>query len=211
MNQKEKTFVNNFPKGFQFSRGDYYHQLKLFLPTWLESHFNRKFPKKPSRIFVNSMSDIFWWEPEWMEKVIKKINEHPQHSFMFLTKFPEVYVRKFPENCWLGITATTNQGVNKASCYAREKCFLSIEPIMENIKDTDNLPLFDWVIVGAETGNRKGKVVPENEWIDSIADYCQKYNIPIFMKNNLKHYDCLNGLIQEFPGGLNVRKTNNIL
>ena len=31
----------------------------------------------------------------------------------------------------------------------------------------DRLHCFDWVIIGAETGNRKGKVVPKKEWIDA--------------------------------------------
>ena len=44
----------------------------------------------------------------------------------------------------------------------------------------------DWVIIGAETGNRKGKVIPEKSWIDDIATECQNYNVPIFMKESLR-------------------------
>ena len=39
-------------------RNRLYQDLIFFLPTWIESNFNKSFPKKPSRIFVNSMSDI---------------------------------------------------------------------------------------------------------------------------------------------------------
>jgi len=47
---------------------------------------------------------------------------------------------------------------------------------------------FDWLILGAETGNRKGKVVPEKEWIYDIYDYCQNHKIPLFMKNSIQPY-----------------------
>ena len=81
--------------------------LKNYRPIFLDSNFNKSFPKKPARIFVNSMSEIYYWKEEWMERVLEKIRKYPQHTFIFLTKFPEVYYDyDFPENCWLGITET---------------------------------------------------------------------------------------------------------
>ena len=61
-----------------------------------------------------------------------------------------------------------------------------------------SIPLTDWVIVGAETGNRKGKVAPKKEWIMEIAEECAKYYRPIFMKDSLRE---LMGedFRQEFP------------
>ena len=44
----------------------------------------------------------------------------------------------------------------------------------------------EWVIVGAETGNRKGKVIPKREWIKKIMDACDKYYVPLFMKESLR-------------------------
>lgn len=55
-----------------------------------------------------------------------------------------------------------------------------------------------WVIIGAETGNRKGKVIPKKEWIESIVASCIENNVPIFMKNSLKEI-WGEELIQEFP------------
>jgi protein gp37 len=40
-----------------------------FTPHWVERNFNRAMPKKPSRIFVNSMSDVADWEPTWVQLV----------------------------------------------------------------------------------------------------------------------------------------------
>ncbi len=67
---------------------------------WREKSFQKRLPKKPQRIFVGSMSEIYYWEPEWMEMVIEKTKQYPQHVFQFLTKFPEVYADwVFPKNC----------------------------------------------------------------------------------------------------------------
>ena len=56
----------------------------------------------------------------------------------------------------------------------------------------------DWVIVGAETGNRRGKVVPQKEWIDEIAAECKRHRKPLFMKDSLR--DLMgDDFKQEFP------------
>jgi len=51
----EKNFKG---KEYEACRIAYEASLKQFIPTWVESSFSKKFPKKPSLIFVNSMSDI---------------------------------------------------------------------------------------------------------------------------------------------------------
>ena len=83
------------------------------------------------------------------------------------------------------------------------KTFLSVEPLLEDITTTEYWndciisKMADWVIVGAETGRRKNKVVPERSWIRSIAfDY--EYEIPVFMKSSLADI-WGEQLIQEFP------------
>lgn len=59
-------------------------------------------------------------------------------------------------------------------------------------------PSIDWVIIGAETGNRKEKVIPQREWIESIVNECRAAGVPVFMKSSLA--DIWGApLIQEFP------------
>jgi len=43
------------------------------------------------------------------------------------------------------------------------------------------------VILGAETGNRKGKIVPKRGWIENIVNYCKCNNIPVYLKDSLKN------------------------
>lgn len=187
--------------------------LEQFHPIFLYSNFHKKFPNKPSRIFVNSMSDIAYWKPEWMEKVLDRIREYPQHTFQFLTKVPEIYFKYiFPGNCWLGITATDDTKITDgvAGIFNRKKkgrwpqnnIFLSIEPITGPYRDVVLDVFFrdfGWIIIGAETGNRKDKVIPKRDWIDQIVLYCGQNGIPVFLKDNLKSHMPQRRLLQQFP------------
>jgi protein gp37 len=173
------------------------HNLVNFNPAWLESNFQKKFPKKSKRIFINSMSDIAYWKPEWMEKVLEKIIQYPQHTFIFLTKQHEIYRNHiFRENCWLGVTVNNEY----QTCISLDELalidnitFVSIEPIQEKINKI-YIGKTDWLIIGAETGNRKDKIIPKPEWIQELVGI----DIPLFMKDNLKPY--WNGKFrQEFP------------
>ena len=75
------------------------------------------------------------------------------------------------------------------------KIFLSVEPLLDEIELT---AYPDWLIIGAETGNRKGRVIPRQVWIDNIVDDCEITGMPVWMKDNLK--DIYRGdLIQERP------------
>nr|DAL85205.1 MAG TPA: Protein of unknown function (DUF5131) [Caudoviricetes sp.] len=63
------------------------------------------------------------------------------------------------------------------------------------------VPDIDWVILGAETGNRKNKVKPERAWVESIVTACRTASIPVFMKDSL--VAVWGGpLVREFPQGL---------
>jgi len=165
--------------------------LQAFEPTFLWSNFNKAFTRKPARIFVDSMSDIAFWKPDWMHMVLQKIRQHPEHTFLFLTKNPKAYEKfDFPENCWLGITITHQAEMDRLEDYltcaanvswsVKGNVFLSIEPILEPITPTI-MP--DWLIIGAETGNRKEKIVPEPDWLYPLVF---DSGVPVFMKENLK-------------------------
>ena len=170
--------------------------MKNFKPTFLNSQFDKKLPKKPQRIFVGSMSEIKYWKPEWIRDMLNKVLEYPQHTFQFLTKFPDVYLNwYFHPNCWLGITITDNS-YNLLE-YQKFKIsnpnnlkFISFEPLLSEVSiDLDGI---DWVIIGAETGNRKDKVIPNLDWVLNIVRYCEHNKIPVYIKDNLVKYyaDC---------------------
>ena len=173
-------------------------------PEWKEDSFRKKLPKKPQKIFVGSMSEIYYWKEEWIEMVIEKVKQYPQHTFQFLTKYPEVYGNwVWPKNCWLGITVTQETDMYKTDwhyLYGDRKYFISFEPLLENINlHFINPKIIDWVIIGAETGNRKGKVIPEKIWVKDILWWCDSHEIPVYVKDNLvKLYPVFAGL-KAFP------------
>jgi len=165
-------------------------------PEWKEKGFNKKFPQKSQKIFIGSMSEIRFWKRDWLSKVFKKIKGYPLHIFQFLTKYPYIYHRlEFPAKSWLGFTVTINKDLANGILHIKKLrdfslngkylYFVSIEPILEKINPLD-LIFIDWVILGAETGKRKGKVTPKKEWIKSLVDYCRDNDIPIYLKNSLR-------------------------
>jgi protein gp37 len=161
--------------------------------------------KKPKVIFMDSMSDIADWEPEWLEAVYKAMLENPQHKYLFLTKRPEVANFMCGDNVWSGTSITKESEVSRFNYLpAWHNRFVSIEPILEDLQLREKHDLLfkfvSWVIVGAETGNRKDKVIPQREWIASIVNECHAANVPVFLKNSLAEI-WGEPLIQEFPWG----------
>lgn len=179
-----------------------------FEPTFHKYRLNDYIGKKGRNIFVCSMADLFgeWVPDEWIEKVLTACKIAPYHNYLFLTKNPDRYDRaKLPKesNFWFGTTVTSAYDWNTNAYILYRKLphhytFLSIEPILEDIPVNEIIKYFDWVIIGAETGRRKGKVIPERKWIENIVIECRKYKIPVFMKSSLAEI-WGGSLIQEFP------------
>ena len=189
-----------------------------FKPTLYRYRLDEYAKKSGRNIFVCSMADLFgYWVPDsWIEEVFSACAKAPQHNYLFLTKNPLRYVCLQNEgrlivsdNIWYGASAANvwqlelaARAFSDISC--KTKTFLSIEPILEDIALSEHWDnhmdshLVDWVIIGAETGNRKRKVVPERDWIRSIAFDCYDESIPVFMKSSLTDI-WKESLIQEFP------------
>lgn len=164
-----------------------------FTPTL--HHYKLNEPKKwitPRNIFVCSMADLFgeWVPDEWIDAVFDACAAAPQHLYLFLTKNPARLLTlgkagKLPmgRNMWYGTSITRHDQQYFYSAY--HHCFLSIEPIHEDFGKGEIDNGVEWVIVGAETGNRKGRIIPKKGWIDNIAEICAENDIPLFMKESL--------------------------
>jgi len=143
--------------------------------------------KMPSRIFVCSMSDLFggWVPRDWITQVLDTVGFNPQHTFIFLTKNPKRYSEfDFPKNAWLGYSTTGPLYHEWDSKHNDNIKFISIEPMMGEITNTAYLHDTKWIILGAETGNRKGKVGFKENWKRQALEICYQNNIPLFVKNN---------------------------
>lgn len=147
--------------------------------------------KRPRKIFVNSMSDLFHEDVpfEFIEKVFATMEDAHWHTFQVLTKRPERMFeyskgRSWPDNVWAG-TSVENVAVIyriERLCQTKAKTrFLSIEPLIGPLPDMkfylDNI---DWVIVGGESG--PGARPMDIEWVRDIRDACMNADVPFFMK-----------------------------
>ena len=206
-------FDNGRNAPFPFDLDPTFHRYKLDEPQrW----------KKPRNIFVCSMADLFGeWVPDaWIREVFEACEAAPQHRYLFLTKnparykevdkivhwpsFEEMHVEKSRPTILLGASATNDAQMKVA--YDSYADWVSIEPIHEELLPEwfvssigyIEFSRWEWVVIGAETGNSKNKVVPKKEWIQEIADICLQEGTPVFMKESLR------GLMgedfkQEFP------------
>ena len=82
--------------------------------------------------------------------------------------------------------------------YPEKNRFVSFEPLLYDIGAHIGSTGAQWHIIGAETGNHKGKVAVRREWVEHIVDYSDKNGIPVFMKESLR--DLMgDDFIQELP------------
>ncbi len=136
------------------------------------------------------MGEMFgdWISDEWIYKILRIVRTcQRQHIFLFLTKNPKRYLEfKFPDNCWLGTTITNNHTLAYKS--KNESCFISCEPLLEDIKG-EWLKYQKWIIIGALNCN--GKVVSpdkggtQREWVRNLILTAQQFNVPLFIKDSL--------------------------
>jgi len=170
-----------------------------FAPTFFERRIQEPLRfKKPSRVLVSFMGDLFgeWIPKEWIEKVIEMTKLAYWHTYLFLTKNPRRYLEfKFPKNCWLGETITglepdPDATISHGKLSDGNIEFVSFEPLMGN-----SLPIincFDWIIIGGLSGYKYKR---NDETVNEIIQKAREYNIPIFLKDNLKYPE----IIKEYP------------
>jgi len=177
------------------------HQERLGLPL----HW-----KKPRKIFVNSMSDLFHEQvpDSFLIDAFQVMVRSEQHTFQILTKRPERMAKwllewkpkwKFfpPKNIWLGVSVENQQAAEERIGWLMSapahKRFLSCEPLLGPVNlgrwlefagcDTDlgvGNPGIDWVIVGGESGRNARPMNPK--WVHSLRDQCEAVKVPFFFK-----------------------------
>jgi protein gp37 len=145
--------------------------------------------KKPTKFFVNSMSDLFHENMpfEFLDNVFKVISETPQHQYQILTKRENILekyfkTREVPENVWLGVTVEFSQTKNRIDVLRKIESkirFLSIEPLIDSVGEL-NLEGIHWVIVGGESGHKARPMNPE--WAIDIQRQCDEQGVSFFFK-----------------------------
>jgi protein gp37 len=167
-----------YENGFRFS----------ILPERLNQPLEKR---KPTKYFVNSMSDLFHEKMpiSFLDQIFKVIGRTPQHIYQILTKREDRMSTYFdnkksiPQNIWLGVTVeNVKSGLPRIENLRNINTsikFLSIEPLLENLGQID-LSGIDWVIVGGESGPKARPM--KQEWALNIKQQCEDQNVAFFFK-----------------------------
>jgi protein gp37 len=147
--------------------------------------------KKPKKIFVNSMSDLFHEgvSDEFILEVWKVMRATPHHHYQILTKRPErmgdivrLKVGNVLPNVWLGTSIENAEVAERADALRMVPAairFISFEPLIGPVGPID-LRDIHWSIVGGESGKAARPV--REVWIDEIYDQCCQYDTAFFFK-----------------------------
>lgn len=151
--------------------------------------------KVPHRIFVNSLSDLFYDKvPEWfVDEVFTVMEKASWHHFQLLTKRPEEMAtyttkryatRPLPPNVWLGTTIEDQWAHDKRMPHMKNVKaavrWLSCEPLLTGVKL--DLKGINWVVVGGESGSGSEERKMQQAWALEIRDQCKKAVVPFFFK-----------------------------
>ena len=187
-----------YDNGFEFS----------LMPERLNQPFKIK---KPTRFFVNSMSDLFHEEMpyEYLDKVFEVMEQTPRHEYQILTKREDILAdyfkdKKAPKNVWLGVTVENEKSKNRIDVLRNIDAtirFLSLEPLLEDLGKLD-LTNIHWAIVGGESGNKARPM--KKSWAINIKNQCFEQNVAFFFKqwgtwgaDNVKRSKKANGRLLE--------------
>lgn len=163
--------------------------------------------KKPRKIFVNSMSDLFHENVpfDFIDEVFEVMSEAEQHIFQVLTKRPERFAEWFRQtllfgggdfypHIWIGVSAENQHWAEVriptlAATWMGPR-FVSVEPMLEPVdlmpyltrKDQPEYfwPDLNWVIVGGESG--PGFRPMNLDWARTLRDQCVANDVPFWFK-----------------------------
>lgn len=172
------------------------------IPTFFPERLKRLYTEKRNVYLITSMSDFSSRKKEWISTTFFALKSNPQHNYLLLTKRPENCSFECNEkNIWFGVSVTTKKELERIKLLKQnikaQKYQVTFEPLFEDMGEMD-LSDISWIVIGEETGNRKGKIVPKKERILNIYKQAKEKNIPATMKYSLKELMGEN-FVQELP------------
>ncbi len=145
--------------------------------------------RKPRRIFVNSMSDLFHKDvpDEYIRRVFEVMVKANWHIFQVLTKRSARLARLGPTlpwrpHIWVGVSIETERYIwranhlRKVPAYIR---FISAEPLLGPL-DHLSLDGIHWLITGGESGHGHRPCDPD--WVRNLRDRCVEEGVAFFHK-----------------------------
>jgi protein gp37 len=145
--------------------------------------------KKPSKVFLDSMSDLFHEliPDDFIAQVFAVMKDTPRHTYQVLTKRAEraaSWSGPWAENIWMGVSVEDDKNADRIdslkSCQALTK-FVSYEPALGPLGDVD-LSGIDWLICGGESGRNHRRL--DMAWARHARDLCVKHDVAFFFKQD---------------------------
>jgi protein gp37 len=147
--------------------------------------------RKPRKVFVNSMSDLFHPDvpADFVAKVWNVMERTPQHTYQILTKRPErmrkvLIALELPplSHVWLGTSVEDGNVLSRLDELRATPAvvrFVSFEPLIGSVANAD-LTNIHWAIIGGESGPRSRPMAAE--WVDEIKLNCLTSGTAFFFK-----------------------------
>lgn len=145
--------------------------------------------KKPRRIFVNSMSDLFHKDvpDEYIYRVFDVMAQANWHNFQVLTKRPQRLARlapslPWPDHVWMGVSIEADEYTWRADFLRQAPAtvrFVSAEPLLGPLPSL-NLDGIHWIITGGESGI--GHRICNPEWVRDLRDRSVARGVAFFHK-----------------------------
>lgn len=186
----DRCYARTFAERFRGVKGHPYEQ-GFDLKLWEERLQLPLSWKRPRRIFVNSMSDLFHSQiPDtFIHQVFDTMRQAHWHTFQILTKRagrlqhfgPQL---DWPKNVWMGVSIESNDFVKRANALrygtpAHVIRFISAEPLLSALPSLD-LTDVNWLIVGCESG--AGHRPMQLDWVRQLRDRCMEHETKFFFK-----------------------------
>lgn len=146
--------------------------------------------RKPRKVFVNSMSDLFHPDvpAEFIREVWRVMEATPRHTYQILTKRPErmaeILAGDFPvlPNVWLGTSVEDSKVISRLDDLRKVQAtirFVSFEPLIGSVAKA-NLKNIHWAIVGGESGPSARAM--DSVWVEEIERLCRRQGAAFFFK-----------------------------
>ena len=154
--------------------------------------------KRPRKVFVNSMSDMFHPRVsyDFISEAFGVMKEAERHVFQALTKRPgravgwwnaqgEKLLGEWPANVWLGTSVESQKYAPRLSVLGRAPAkirFVSAEPLLGPLDLSQWLSdgTLHWVIVGGESGPKAREM--DEDWARGLRDQSLRWETPFFLK-----------------------------
>lgn len=184
----DHCYALRFSERFRGVEGHHFQQ-GFDLRLWPERLTLPLHWRKPRRIFVNSMSDLFHSDvpDDFIRGIFETMVVAHWHTFQLLTKRSARLAHlaphlPWPRNVWVGVSVESEQQLWRIDHLRKVPAavrFLSAEPLISPLKSLD-LSGVDWVITGGESGPHYRPCDPD--WVREIRDSCLELDVAFFHK-----------------------------